>query len=105
MSDLVSAFERTAEATEGLDREVDASLIESGRTMSRRIQEAVDGGDGAEVTKALYLIPHLLNILREMGATPAARGAVPDGSAGSAVVGKLAELKSIAGGRAGGSGA
>jgi hypothetical protein len=30
-------------------------------------------GDPMRVTKALYLLPHLMNILASLGATPAAR--------------------------------
>lgn len=41
--------------------------------MARQIDYALRHGQGQEVTKALYLVPHLMNVLRELGATPAAR--------------------------------
>lgn len=54
----------------------DAAVIASGRAIARQIDYALQHGTGQEVTKALYLIPHLMNVLRELGATPAARGIV-----------------------------
>lgn len=52
---------------------VDAALIQTGRTIADRVDEAVAFGEGQEVTKALYLLPHLINVLRELLATPASR--------------------------------
>ena len=55
---------------------VDQALVQSGRMIAERVDLATSTGDGPEVTKALYLVPHLMNVLREMTATPAARRAV-----------------------------
>jgi hypothetical protein len=75
---------------------VDQSLIEFGRTIADRVDEAVATGKGQEVTKALYLVPHAVNILREALATPASRHA-----AGLAVNehkdGRLATLRAVQG--------
>mgnify|MGYP001612755388 CR=1 FL=1 len=51
----------------------DATIIASGRRIAERIDTAAASGDPTAETKALYLLPHLMNILRELGATPAAR--------------------------------
>jgi hypothetical protein len=80
---------------------VDKALVEFGRTIADRVDEAVASGKGQEVTKALYLVPHAVNILREALATPASRHA-----AGLVVndhkEGKLAQLRSVHGKNAAG---
>lgn len=67
-------YELTVEALE--TKPEDAALIESGRIIARQIDYATKHGTGQEVTKALYLIPHLMNVLRELGATPASRSEI-----------------------------
>lgn len=57
---------------------------------AKRIDEALEFGEGQEVTKALYLGPHLLNTLRELGGTPPGRAAL---SIEAPVKGKLALLR------------
>lgn len=88
------AFDATADVC-GL-KPADQALIEAGRKIADRIDEATATGEGQEVTKALYLVPHMVNILREMLATPAARKAagLNDGDQGG---GRLAHLRSVAG--------
>ena len=73
---LLEAFDEGVAANTALDASTDAALVESGRTLARQIDYAVNHLEGSDVTKALYLTPHLVNILREMKATPAARAAV-----------------------------
>ena len=70
---------------------VDAALVASARTVADRIDVAVETCDGQELTKALYLVPHVTNLLREMLATPASRlnAGVSKESAG----GKLTALR------------
>lgn len=51
----------------------DAGLVAAARAVADRIDEAVATESGTELTKALYLVPHVTNLLREMLATPAAR--------------------------------
>lgn len=48
----------------------DQAAVELARVYARRIDAATLSGDGQEVTKALYLGPHLLNTLRALGGTP-----------------------------------
>lgn len=96
---LVEAYDSTV-ASNDLVEDVDAALVASGRTMAKRIQDAVDEGEGQEVTKALYLTPHLMNILREMGATPASREALnKDKKAGETGGSNLSKFRSITGGK------
>lgn len=54
----------------------DGALIASLRQVARQIDHAVANGTSLEATKAMYLLPHLWNGLRELGATPAARAAL-----------------------------
>ena len=92
MGDLRDAFNASVDAS-GLTP-ADAALAEAGRTIAGQIDDAVLNGSGQEVTKALYLTPHLVNILKEMLATPAARksAGLSDKEAGG---GKLAQLRSV----------
>lgn len=55
--------------------DVDAALVEVGRAIADQIDYAVDNLEGSDLTKALYLTPHLMNVLREMHATPESRRA------------------------------
>ena len=55
--------------------EVDAGLVALGAAIADQIDDALENGEGQERTKALYLGPHLVNILRELHATPEARRA------------------------------
>lgn len=71
---VLAAFERTVAAL--ALRPEDEALVESGRTFARQVDYAVRHLTGADVTKALYLLPHIINVLRELGATPAARAEV-----------------------------
>lgn len=48
----------------------DQAAVELARVYARRIDAATLSEDGQEVTKALYLGPHLLNTLRALGGTP-----------------------------------
>jgi hypothetical protein len=68
-----AALDESIEANKQLLAEVDAALVASARAVADRIDDAVATADGQELTKALYLIPHVTNLLREMLATPSAR--------------------------------
>lgn len=92
MGDLRDAFDASVEACGLTER--DRALAAAGRKVADRIDEATATGEGQEVTKALYLVPHMMNILREMHATPASRLAagIKDEDA---VDNKLAAVRSI----------
>ena len=72
---LRSAFDRSVLdlQSSGVLADADASLVESGRIMATHIDRIIATGTGQEITKALYLMPHLVNVMREMLATPASR--------------------------------
>jgi len=74
----------------------DQAAVDLALTYARRIDEALALADGQEVTKALYLGPHLLNTLRALGGAPAERKAL---GSEEAVGGKLAQLRKINGGK------
>ena len=74
MGDLRDAFDKTVKAS-SLIQPVDSALVEAGRKIADRVDTVTETGEAWEITKALYLVPHMMNILREMFATPAARKA------------------------------
>lgn len=69
----------------------DRAAVDLALAYAGRIDEALEQGEGQEVTKALYLGPHLLNTLRAIGGTPADRKEL---ESGEVVGGKLAQLRS-----------
>ena len=73
----------------------DQAAVDLALTYAARIDEALATGEGQEVTKALYLGPHLLNTLRQLGGTPGDRALL---SGDKAPEGKLAQLRAVAGG-------
>lgn len=72
---LLSAFDDAVKGNRQIEAEVDKAIIESGRSVARAIDDILADPDASatEKTKALYLIPHIVGILRELLATPAAR--------------------------------
>ena len=92
MGDLRSAYDDAVRASSHLEP-VDEALVEAGRKIADRIDLAAEEGTGPDLTKALYLAPHLVNILREMFATPASRRAA--GLQEEAVGGKLKQLRAL----------
>src|SRR5690625_3797533 len=59
-------------AVDGMEwlSEADKASVEFARVYASRIDEETLSGEGQEVTKALYLGPHLLNTLKALGGTP-----------------------------------
>lgn len=57
----------------------DTAAIDLAAAYAAQIDSAVATGEGQDVTKALYLGPHLLNTLRALGGTPAERKALTSG--------------------------
>jgi hypothetical protein len=88
---LSEAVERAVGAMTWL-KPTDGAAVDLARVYAARIDEALETADGQEVTKALYLGPHLLNTLRALGGAPAERKAL---GAEEAVGGKLAQLRSV----------
>lgn len=88
------AFDKTVRACEEVDPALDSAIIEYGRIISDYLDEALVTSRGELLSKAMYMMPHLTNALKEMGATPAARKALK-GDAAPVVSGKLAQLRQI----------
>ena len=76
----------------------DAAAVASGRRVAERIDASAAAGDAAVETKALYLLPHLMNILDALGATPAARAELK-AKAKSGDTDKRAKLRALRGGQ------
>lgn len=94
MGDLREAFDASVDANRELIAGVDDAVVAAGRRIADQIDYAAENLSGQDLTKALYLTPHLMNVLKEMLATPAARHSV--GKAGKeAQGGKLGKLKSV----------
>jgi ATP-dependent protease Clp ATPase subunit len=72
---LRAAVDESIAANRSLLPGIDAGLVAAARAVADRVDDAIAVCDGTELTKALYLIPHVNNLLREMLATPAARAA------------------------------
>lgn len=99
MAGLREAFDAAVAANRRVT-DVDGALVAAGRKLADQIDHVTVNGEGQEVTKALYLMPHLVNILREMLATPASRTAAKvkgEEQAG----GNLARLRAVHVGKAG----
>jgi len=73
---LVDSLEATLKALGARVSPEDEMLVTACRSVARQIDHAIANGTSLEATKALYLLPHLWNGLRELGATPAARAAL-----------------------------
>lgn len=93
MADLSDAYDETVKANGQLVGKLDDALVEAGRKIAARVDEATATGEGQEVTKALYLLPHLMNVLREMHATPNAR--LEAGIGKEEARGKLASIRDL----------
>lgn len=74
LTPLTSAFDKTIDELTLTD--TDAALVALGRRFCEQIDAASGLGDPIAVTKALHLMPHVVNVLRELGATPTARNTV-----------------------------
>lgn len=80
--EMRGAFDQTVEAL-GVDGAKHAAAIAAGRVMADRIDASLAHDERTDVTKSLYLVPHLINVLRELGATPAAEAAIRGAAAGA----------------------
>jgi hypothetical protein len=94
-------FEGSIEAARKADlvTSLDEGLVAAGLAIADRIDEALASGEGQEITKALYLVPHMMNVLRDALATPAARRAAGI-THHDAESGKGARLRGLRGGAA-----
>lgn len=93
MGDLRDAFDVSVKANKELVGKLDDAVVAAGRKIADQVDDAVENGEGQEVTKALYLVPHLMGILRELYATPKARREAGIGK--EEARGKLAAIRDI----------
>lgn len=77
---------------------IDAATIQAGRAIADAIDKitADPKATPTEKTKALYLTPHLISILRELLATPLARKSVGLAAAEQKKAGRLTLIKDSA---------
>lgn len=87
-----AALDRTIEQSDSL-MPADAGLVAAARAVADRIDSAIATENGSELTKALYLVPHINNLLQQMLATPAARVGLPAKGVPSDKRAKLTALK------------
>lgn len=90
--ELRHAFDASVEANAEVVEGIDDAVVEAGRRIADQIDYAAENLTGQELTKALYLTPHLMNVLKELLATPAARkaaGLSGSNEAASSALGKL----------------
>lgn len=73
----------------------DAGLVKLAKSYAAAIDEALDIG-GQDAVKGLYLGPHMLGALRELGGTPGSRKEL---EVVENVKGKLATLRALRGGK------
>lgn len=85
MADVTGAFDRAVKANQELVGDFDDALVEAGRALAEHIDTGADG--------SVYLVPHLMNVLREMYATPKARRDAGIGKEEAG--GKLAEVRQL----------
>jgi hypothetical protein len=74
--------------------DLDQAAVEAGRAIADQVDQAVAVGGGQELTRALYLVPHMMNVLRELLATPASRHAAGVASA-NLKESRVAQLRSV----------
>lgn len=98
MASLLDAFNNAVQENKQTEP-VDEALIEAGRSIAKAIDDISHSPDATatEKTKALYLTPHLVGILRELLATPAARKAVGLATADSKKASRLSLIRDQAG--------
>lgn len=96
---LEQTFDTAVGAMDWLEKS-DLALVALGRVYAKQIDDILADPyvDAQTKTKTLYLGPHLINALRELGGSPGARKELTRG--GESVGGKLKALRGIEGGRA-----
>lgn len=81
LTPITAEYDRTIDDLGLTGKARPAALVALGRRLCEQIDAASAVGDAQTVTKALYLVPHVVNVLRELGAGPEAvdtvRGAAP----------------------------
>jgi hypothetical protein len=76
---MVDAYQKTIAELHLPD--LDSAVVTAGSRLAERIDASSASLDAEAATKAMHLVPHLMNVLRELGATPAARAAIAKAAA------------------------
>lgn len=92
--DLSSAVSGAIDAMPWIEPS-DAGLVKLAKSYAAAIDGALESG-GQDAVKGLYLGPHLLGALRDLGGTPGSR---KDLNVVENVKGKLANLRALRGGK------
>ena len=75
MAGLLTAFDVAVAGNKQIEAVVDDAVVATGRSIAKAIDDILADPEATatDKTKALYLAPHLLAILKELLATPLAR--------------------------------
>ena len=75
MAGLLTAFDAAVAGNKQIEAVVDDAVVATGRSIAKAIDDilADETATATDKTKALYLAPHLVAILRDLLATPMAR--------------------------------
>ena len=75
MAGLLAAFDAAVAGNKQIEAVVDDAVVATGRSIAKAIDDilADSTATATDKTKALYLAPHLVAILRDLLATPLAR--------------------------------
>ena len=102
MASLLESFEAAVEANSHIT-DVDAAAVQAGRSIATVVDRIVadDNATPTEIAKTLYLVPHLIGILKELLATPLARKQVGLAAADTKKASRLSLIQEAAGKKAG----
>ena len=75
MAGLLTAFDAAVAGNKQIEAVVDDAVVATGRSIAETIDKVLADPEAtaSDKTKALYLAPHLVSILKELLATPLAR--------------------------------
>ena len=75
MAGLLTAFDAAVAGNKQIEAVVDDAVVATGRSIAKAIDDILADPEATatDKTKALYLAPHLVAILRDLLATPLAR--------------------------------
>lgn len=95
MAGLLTAFDAAVAGNKQIEAVVDDAVVATGRSIAKAIDDILADPEATatDKTKALYLAPHLVAILRELLATPAARKAMGVATADTKKASRLQLMK------------
>ena len=95
MAGLLTAFDAAVAGNKQIEAGLDDAIIATGRSIAESIDTILADPEATATdrTKALYLAPHLVAILRELLATPAARKAMGVAAADTKKASRLQLIK------------